>query len=318
MATSVELRPLYASADLPAATALLAESLPHDGIAHVAAEKLFGDNGRRAVHTVGAFAGDELLGVLAQAGRWIKLLAVRKDARRRGIGTELLAEARQHLKKAAEGNPAHARLRVGDHPGNYLSPGLDPRYFEALAFLAARGFREVARILNVRAPVHENPLLSDARLDELTRHAVAQGYKVRRTTAADCAPLLAFVETAFSATWALEVARALGTELGGAAAAHTPTLPEGPGVHAAWDGHGAPVAFAAHDGNNRGLGWFGPTGTLPAHRGRKLGELLLIHCLRDVAARLEGGVIPWVGPVDFYARASGARPDREFLVYEEI
>ena len=122
----------------------------------------------------------------------------------------------------------------------------------------------------------------------------------------------------FSPVWSHEVERALGLELGGPAAAHTPSLFEGASVHVAHDRDGALVAFAAHDGNNRGLGWFGPTGVLPQNRGHGIGELLLLHCLRDVAARPEGGVIAWVGPVEYYARACAARPDRRFVVYEEL
>ena len=80
---------------------------------------------------------------------------------------------------------------------------------------------------------------------------------------------------------------------------------------------GAAVAFTAHDGNNRGLGWFGPMGTLPAHRGRGLGEALVLRCLADVRTRPEGRVIAWVGR-SFYARTCGAVPERRFIVYEEL
>ncbi len=78
------------------------------------------------------------------------------------------------------------------------------------------------------------------------------------------------------------------------------------------------LRFAAHDGNNRGLGWFGPMGTLDTHRGQGLGEALLLGCLLDVVDRPDGGVIAWVGPVGFYSRACGAVPDRRFVVFEEL
>jgi hypothetical protein len=78
------------------------------------------------------------------------------------------------------------------------------------------------------------------------------------------------------------------------------------------------VAFAAHDGNNAGLGWFGPAGTLPAHRGRGLGAALLLQCLLDVAeAGHEAGVIAWIGPREFYERTVGAVDDRMFVVMEK-
>ena len=102
--------------------------------------------------------------------------------------------------------------------------------------------------------------------------------------------------------WAFEVGRAA----------------DGPrrAVHAAWLG-GAPVAFAAADGNNQGLGWFGPAGTAPAHRGKRLGEALLVRCLEDVRGLPEAGVIAWIGPKAFYAKAVGAVDDRRFVALEQ-
>lgn len=319
----LSLRPLGLS-ELPQATALLAEALPCDKAAVVAAEKLFGGNGSRSGRTLGVFSQAlELLAVLGYAGRFIKLLAVRQDAQRRGIGTALLKAVRQGLKEQTAGQgTSPPRLRIGDHPGNYLSPGVDERYAAAHSFFRARGMHEVGRNLNLRAPVHDNPLCSEERLASLHAAAVRAGYTLRRAQAADVPALLALVESQFAAVWAYEVRRALGPELGGEAAAHTPELPEGPTVHLAVDARddasGAPVAFAAHDGNNRGLGWFGPMGTLPAHRGRGLGEALVLLCLADVRDRPDGGVIAWVGPESFYARTCGAVPDRRFIVYEEL
>jgi len=334
-AQPARLRPLVADSDLPAAKALLAAALPWDQAGPVVEEKLFAGNGQRSGQTLGAFAGDELVGLLAQAGRWLKLLLVHPAARRRGIGTQLLLSA-QAFATTLPADPVvltgRPRLRVGDHPGNYLSPGIDERELAGQAFLRARGFVEIGRNLNLRAPVVDNPLLSPERIAERIAKAATQGYAVRRVTAEDIPALLQMVTTDFHRVWAYEVSRALGPALGGAAALHTKTLPEGASVHIAVAADGAVVAFAAHDGNNRGLGWFGPTGTLPSHRGRGLGEALLLCCLADVApgaasaasspvlqaaARPDAGVIAWVGPVEYYARACGAVPDRCFVVYEE-
>ena len=187
----------------------------------------------------------------------------------------------------------------------------------AAACIRARGFVEVARCLNLRAPLRDNQLCTPERAHSLRAAAAGRGYTLRRARAEDVQDLLEMVQSQFSPVWADEVARALGPELGGAAAAYTPRLPEGAAVHLAQSPSGAPVAFAAHDGNNRGLGWFGPMGTLPAHRGRGLGEALVLCCLADVGERPDGGVIAWVGPESFYARTCGAVPDRRFIVYEE-
>lgn len=321
---TVKLRPLDASSasELKEATAVLAESLTWDRVAVVAEEKLFASNGKRQGYTLGAFSdADELLGVLAQAGRFIKMLAVRPDARRRGIGTALLDAARENLTRSAalENREARPKLRIADHAGNYLSPGLDVRYTGGQDFLRARGFAQVGTNQNLRAPLAENPSLRPEHLAALDAKVAAFGYTVRRATQAEQRPLADMVAKVFSPIWALEVERALGPGLGGPAAERTPQLPEGAAVHVALDPSGAPVAFAAHDGNNRGLGWFGPMGTLDAHRGKGLGELLHLLCLRDVAesGQAEGGVIAWVGPVEFYARVCGAKLDRRFVAFEE-
>jgi mycothiol synthase len=264
---------------LDAARVLLVAALPHDRIDVVAAEKLFGDNGARTGVTLGAWEGDALVGVMAAAGRWLKLLAVDERHRRRGLGTRLLA--------GVEGAP----LRVMDHPGNYLSPGLDGRYQDARAFFAARGFRELGIVENIRAP-----------LDAPLRQIDVTGYELGRVDHTQRPRLLDWIAQKFAPVWSFEVARAL----------------DGPrrAVHAAWH-DGAPVAFAAADGNNQGLGWFGPAGTDPAHRGKRLGEALLVRCLEDVRGLPEAGVIAWIGPKEFYRKTVGAVDDRRFVTLEQ-
>jgi GNAT superfamily N-acetyltransferase len=291
----MRVRPLSRE-DLDAARALLAEALPFDRVDVVAEEKLFGGNGARRGHAFGAVDDSgRLVGVVASAGRWVKLLAVAADARRRGIGTRLLDEARRTMEPGA-------RIRIFDHPGNYLSPGVDVRYVEARAFFLARGFVDEGTIENIRVPLDENSLVTEARAAELRSRAGAAGYRIDRAVAAERATLLDWIERAFAPVWAVEVARAL----------------DGPraAVHVAWRGD-EPVAFAAADGNNQGLGWFGPAGTDPAHRGRGLGEALLLHCLLDVRGLPEGGVIAWIGPKPFYEKSAGAVDDRRFTLFAE-
>ncbi len=276
------------------ACALLAQSLAYDAIATVVEEKLWGDNGRRTGAVVGAWQDNELTGVLATAGRFIKLLAVKPSQRRRGVGTALLAAARAN----AEGNP----LRVADHPGNYLSPGVDERYTDGLAFFEARGFQRVGVVENLRANLADNSQVSEARLQSLTQTLADNDVRVSRVSTEQFPVVHAFIEKSFAPVWALEAKRA-----------H-----EGPrrALHVAWTNE-TPVAFAAADGNNQGLGWFGPAGTLLAHRGKGIGEALLIACLLDVRGTTDGGVIAWIGPKPFYERTVGATSDRRFVQLEE-
>jgi GNAT superfamily N-acetyltransferase len=270
----------------------------------VAAEKLLGDNGARAGLALAALEAGRLVGVLAAAGRWVKLLAVDARLRGRGIGSALLARV------------SGPRRRVMDHPGNYLSPGLDARYGEARAFFTRRGFVAVGEVENLRAPLDDNPRVTPARAAELAARAAAAGYRVRRATDEDRAALLEFVATRFAGVWALEVGRALD---GPRRAVHVAVQHNVPA--AAQQNPNAAVqqnfvAFAAADGNNQGLGWFGPAGTDERHRGRGLGEALLLACLEDVRGLPEAGVIAWIGPKEFYARACGAVEDRRFVQLE--
>src|SRR5581483_9498856 len=125
---------------------------------------------------------------------------------------------------------------------------------------------------------------------------------VKRAESAIRDVLLGWIAKAFAPVWAHETARAM----------------DGPraAVHVALQNN-LPVAFAAADGNNQGLGWFGPAGTAPEHRGKGLGEALLIPTLLYVRGLPEAGVIAWIGPKPFYAKACGAADDRRFRQYEE-
>jgi len=263
-------------------------ALPHDRIGVVAEEKLFGDDGARTGAVTGAWEGDALVGLIALAGRYVKLLAVSPAHEGRGVGSALLELA-----------PKDAR--VGDHPGNYLSPGIDVRYERGLAFLQKRGYAERGRVENLRTPMLGNPRL--ARTDRAVADVVALGYRVTQPDGDERARALHMIASQFAPVWAKEAGMAA----------------SGPrrALFVAWHGE-EPVAFAAADGNNQGLGWFGPAGTLPAHRGKKLGEALLLSCLRAVDGLPEAGVIAWIGPKPFYERAVGSVSDRQFVQLERV
>ena len=289
----MSLRPLTID-DLPIARALLVASLPHERIDVVCEEKLFGDDGARTGSVHGAFEGELLVGVVAQAGRFVKLLAVHPSVRRQGIGSAL-------LERAAAMAPGLV-LRMGDHPGNYLSPGVDARYADGLAFLGRHGFVERGRVENLRVPYAGNALVTQARATSLVEAAASLGYRVARPSPMEIEAVLALITREFAPVWAKECRLA-----------HV-----GPrrAFFAAFGADEMPVAFAAADGNNQGLGWFGPAGTLPPHRGKKLGEALLLSCLLAVQDLPEAGVIAWIGPRPFYERAAAAVSDRTFVQLE--
>ena len=72
-------------------------------------------------------------------------------------------------------------------------------------------------------------------------------------------------------------------------------------------------------GISAAAGSFGPIGTLPAHRGRGLGAILLRRCLRDLH---HGGhrraIVPWIAPGSerFYARVATVASRRVYAVLE--
>ncbi len=288
-------------ADLSLARDLLAAACPATGAADVAAEKLFGPapdarGNPLGGEAYGAFDPDGMAGLVVTSGHWIRLLAVRPDARGQGIGTVLLAAAESAISATGA-----AGARTADQPGNYLAPGISADDADTVAWLSRRGYAVVATNSSLLIDVTGNPRVTAERSAALDRQAATAGYRVRRATAADRADLSAVIAAEFSPAWAFEVDRALEFQPAG--------------VHLALDGRDTLAGFAAHDGNNQGLGWFGPAGTLADHRRRGLGEALLLRCLLDVAAAGHARcTIAWIGPREFYQRSAGIADELHFVV----
>lgn len=279
-------------AQLVEAIALLAVACPYDRASDVAAETLFESGPHGQPQAYGAWEADRLVGVAAVAQQWVRIIAVVPQARRSGIGSALLATC-----EAATAKAGHTRLRMLDEPGNYLAPGIDERNVDAIDWLCRRGWRrEGEPRCNAVIAVRGNPRVTAARVAERTAVVGANGYEIRRA-ARDETALVDAIRVAFGGAWPFEVERALGVD--------------SPGVHVAVT-NGAYCAFAAHDGNNRGLGWFGPAGTWPEHRGRGLGEVLLLSCLLDVARNHDRCEVAWIGPRAFYDKVAGIIAERRF------
>ena len=76
------------------------------------------------------------------------------------------------------------------------------------------------------------------------------------------------------------------------------------------------AGFAANDANNKGLGFFGPTGVAKDLRGRGYGAQLLRASLGDMRERgYDHAIIPWTDALDFYAKACGATIHERFATF---
>lgn len=243
-----------------------ANDAPYD-LAAVAEEKCFG-TGIAGAPVVKVFEHNgRIEGAAVTCGKWLRILAVDREHRRRGIGTALLHDS--------------AATVIAAEPGNYFTPGVD----ESLrGFFEKRGYVEAAATWN---------------LDVATSNQ--QPTTVTRAKHADADRILTFIEQHFGRIWRFEAAKAFEREQ--------------PPLFVVEDA-GELAGFAAHDVNNRGLGWFGPTGVAKALRGRGLGCQLLLASLADLHSMgYPRAVIPWTDALAFYDRCSGAKPAYRFIAF---
>ena len=207
-----------------------------------------------------------------------KLVAVRPDVRRRGLGRELLAAA-----EAWAGEQGATTVVVGASAPFYLWPGVDFQALGALCLFEATRYRPVGAEFNMACPT-------------TFRAPAPDGISVDRVLDDDAvAATVAFCAAAFP-NWVPELER--GIESGG-------------GFHAVDVERGATVGFACHSVNR--LGWIGPMGTDPEARHRGVGAALLGALCRDIhATGRRAAEVAWVGPAGFYANTAGATVSRVF------
>jgi GNAT superfamily N-acetyltransferase len=260
-------------ADLPRIAELFARAndAPYD-LVRAAEEKCFGAgvNGDPEVRVFGDFAG-----VSVTCGKSLRILAVDRDQRRRGIGSALLADAES----------CGARI-VAAEAGNYFTPGIVTTDKTAIDFFTHRGYREIAKTQNLVADVGSGEW-GAVRATQATRERV-----------------LNFIESEFGRIWRFEAGRAFEN--------NPPTM-----FYAEVDGEIA--GFAAHEANNRGLGFFGPTGVARTQRGRGLGARLLHTSLIDLhRLGYERAIIPWTDAIGFYRKACGATVADRFVTLARV
>lgn len=224
---------------------------------------------------------------------WIKLLVVRPDRQRQGVGGVLLGWLEDRLRDAGV-----ADVVAGRCPLTYFTLGWDVRYTGAVAFLTKHGYQTTRRAgTNMWVDLEGRDFATEAEEQRLrAKHGVA----IRRAVAQDKERISAFAGT-HSAIWAIEV-----------------TL--------AYENDPVSLFLAEKDGHLAGFGcygtggpmYFGPTMTVPELRGLGIGTITLKRCLVDMQRlgwrRIE---INSAGPMAYYARAAGATIGRVLWSWEK-
>ncbi len=185
------------------------------------------------------------------------------------------------LKDAEE----HGADVIAAEPGNYFTPGVVDTDLASCAFFRKHGYIETRFTHNLVADPGQ----------------ASAGPDVRRATLDDAARVLDFIEKEFGKIWRFEAAAA---------------FDEDPPRVFITEENGGITGFAVHDVNNRGLGFFGPTGVARSMRGRGLGCILLRASLEDLhQLGYERAVIPWTDALEFYRKCSGALPAHRFIAF---
>jgi predicted N-acetyltransferase YhbS len=294
--------------DLPAMTALCAKALWLEPLAWTPAlvrEKTFGDKDFDPALCLGFAAAGALRGFahgvardhLGERRSWIRLMAVNPAWMGQSIGTALVDEMERRLAERGA-----RRIGVMDAIPNYLTPGIDFRYTQAICFFTKRGYEKHGVNTNLMCDLLSDPHDDcDAKIVDLG----SKGLEVRRAEPGDRALCAQWAEKEFKG-WREEI---------DACFANDPV--------SLWicidrrEGRREMIGFSAYDSNNRDTGFYGPLGVGPATRGLGVGALLTRLCMRDL--RRQGhrqAVIPWVGPVRFYQKTCGAWMDRQFWAFE--
>ena len=173
------------AADLEEIRALLAaaNNTPYD-ISRVAAEKCYGP-GYAGPATARIYELDgRIAGVSVVSHCFLRILAVRRDMRRHGIGAALLLDAGKQAKV------------VSAEPGNYFTPGVGLRDEESLHFFRSRGYIDTRWTDNLTVDLAVLP----------------DGRNVKRPQHSDRERFLEFVGRVFGKIWHFEAAKAFETD----------------------------------------------------------------------------------------------------------
>jgi len=225
---------------------------------------------------------------------YIKLLCVDSNESRKGYAKKVydIVEQKIILQGAK-------RIRIYESYPNYFMPGVDPFYTEAVCFFERMGYRKIGDTSNLVADLSLQSFNTESEEEKLS----SEGIIFRRAEIADKEKIINWLANKFPA-WIGETSEAFNNK---------------PITLFICERDRNLIAFSAHEGNNKGTGWFGPMGTATELRGKGIGSILLKKCLKDLKEMgFAKAVIPWVGPIPFYMHNINSRVERVFWRYEKI
>ena len=200
---------------------------------------LLRDNGKTIGFMVGVVRGNE---------GWLKLFAVDRERRRSGIGSTMLAEI-----EALFRSDGAERVRILNSSPYHFTPGLDPRYTEALCFLQSHGYTTERYVHNMDVDLTGNDF--DATLAE--SKLAKEGFKIRRLKHGEKQTFYEWMLGTWSQNWTTESCNSL---------KNTPVT-----TFIALDVNDNICGFATYD-VTMFRGGFGPTGVEKSLRGLGIGE----------------------------------------------
>jgi predicted N-acetyltransferase YhbS len=220
----------------------------------------------------------------------LKVLHARHDARSDEILIELLERIETSLRRRGAW-----RVETDGAAPVYLLPGLPRRERATREPLETAGYRRIDARRSMTARLAGADLDTGPAEERLR----GSGIIVRRGEEYDRAAIPAQVRALFSESFACEVDRALdGASKGSVHLATRGDRLAGFSVAALWAANA-----------------FGPIGTAAGFEGRGVGAVLLKRALKDLRdGGISTGVIPWVGPEEFYRRTVGAETTLEYDV----
>ncbi|MFW9878694.1 MAG: GNAT family N-acetyltransferase [Candidatus Thorarchaeota archaeon] len=221
---------------------------------------------------------------------FLKMCIIDKEKRRQGIGTEMLNELIQQIRKK---NSGISSIHYGNSVPNFWQPGVDKRHTDLYFFLKKNKFREKGT---------RNNLIADVKKINREPKLKLTSFKFERVRSKDYKQLNAFVKHEFPfGTWATEVKYSL---------LNTP-----------------PTTFIAKNKENDIVGWashsqffpgsFGPTGVKQELRGTGIGTELLYWCIWDMKkSGIDKSTIMWVGgdTIKFYSKTVDAYIGETFAI----